>query len=171
LTRSIEPASGVTEVVQPEVVRDGVARYVLTGLLRDDPPARAPDHDGDLALVVQVLAPGRPDHGAAMAGERRDGLVEVGGRGGQPGAELRDPAGVVQVHRHDLGRLARRQVHGFGDGHPAPVPGYQLVPVPHDLHARPVQQDPTVFAHRQPPAGRSNQMCIWPVPTEFSYSL
>jgi hypothetical protein len=40
--------------------------------------------------------------------------VEVGGRGEQPDAELRDLAGVVQVHRHDLGRLARRQVHGFG---------------------------------------------------------
>ena len=170
---------GVAEVVQAEVVRDRVARDVVPGLLRGDAPAGAADHDGDLALVVQVLAPGGPDHGAAVAQQRRDRLVEVGGRGGQPGAELRDPAGVVQVHRHDLGRHARRQVHRFGHGHPAPVPGHQFVPVPHDLDAGAVQQDPPVLrhgrlrqrCHTQPPRGRSNQICICPVPTEFSYSL
>ena len=174
------PGVRVTEVVQAEVVPDGVARDVVPGLLRGDAPAGAPDHDGDLALVVQVLATVRPDHGAAVAYQRRDRLVEVGGRGGQPGAELRHPAGVVQVHRHDLGRHARRQVHRLGDGHPAPVPGHQFVPVPHDLDAGAVQQDPPVLHHCrlghrrspvQPPAGRSNHRWICPVPTEFSYSL
>jgi hypothetical protein len=166
------PGVGVAEVVQAEVVRDGVPRDVIARLSGGDAPARAPDHDRDLALVVQVLAPGRPDHRAAVPDERRDRLVEVGGRGGQPGAELRDPAGVVQVHRHDLGRRARRQVHRVRGRHPPAVRRDQLPGVPHDLHAGPVQQDPAVFGHEvHPAAGRSNQICICPVPTEFSYSL
>ena len=142
--------------------------------LRRDVPARPPDHDGDLALVVQVPAVGRPDHRAAVADQRGDRLVEVRRRGGQRGAELGDPAAVVEVHRDDLGRHHGRQVHRVRGRHPPAVRGDQVVPVADDLDAGAVEQDPAVLGHRgpapsvHPAAGRSNHRCTCPVPTEFS---
>ena len=75
------------------------------------------------------------------------------------------------MYRDDLGRRHRRQVHRVARADPAPVPCDQLVTVPPDLDGRPAGScgiQPSVL---QPAAGRSNQMCIWPVPTEFSYLL
>ena len=120
------------------------------------------------------------------------GLWKYVGAGGQPGHELAGAAGVVQVHRDDLGRLGRRQVDGLVDGDLAAVPGDERVTAPDDLDGAPssrmrrysVMARPdariavryvghaaaAVPAAVQPAAGRSNHMCTWPVPIEFSYS-
>jgi hypothetical protein len=120
---------------------------VLTGLRRRHAPAGAADDDGHLALVVQVLAALRPDHGAAVPDERGNRLLEVGRRRGQLGPELGDPAQVVEVHRDDLGRCYRRQVHRVRGADPAAVAGDQVLAVATDLDGRAVQQDPAVFRH------------------------
>ena len=68
---------GVSEIVQAVVVRDAVAGDVRAGLGGRNVAARLADDDGDLALVVEPLAPvGAHDIGA-MTGQRGDRLVEV----------------------------------------------------------------------------------------------
>ena len=76
---------------------------------RDVEGARA-DHDGDLALVVQVAAGSRTDDVAAVAVQRRHGLVEVRRRRAERRLELRATALIVEMHADDLARLGRRQV-------------------------------------------------------------
>jgi hypothetical protein len=70
---------------------------------------------------------------------------------GGGGLELGDPAAVVEMDRDDLARHHGRQVHGVFRGHPAAVPGHQLIALAADLHARSVEQDPAVLRHRPPP--------------------
>src|SRR4029077_8911551 len=82
---------GVAEVVQPEVVADRVSGDKVTGLGRGHASAGPADHDRYLALVVQVLAIGRPDHRTAVSEQRRGRLVEVRGGRGESGAEFGDP--------------------------------------------------------------------------------
>ena len=62
---------------------------------------------------------------------------------------------------------------GLVGAHAAAVGGDQVVALADDLDLGAVQEDSAVLGHQEvhPFSGRSNQMCTWPVPTEFSYSL
>ena len=98
---------GVAEVVQAEVVADRVAGDVARRrLVGRDVAARPADHDHDLALVVQPLAPLGAHDGPAVGVQRRRRLLEVRRRGRQLDLELAHPADVVEVHADDLRRLA-----------------------------------------------------------------
>ena len=68
---------GVSEIVQAIVVRHAVPSDVLARLSRRNVAARLADNDGNLALEVEPLAPGGPDHIGPMTGQRGDRLVEV----------------------------------------------------------------------------------------------
>ncbi len=147
------PGIGVAEVMQPEVVGDRVAGDKVAGLCRRDTAAGTPDHDRDFALVVEVAAVGRADHGAAVPHQRRDRLVEVRRRSRQRRAKLGDPAVMVQMHRDDLGRHDRRQVHGVRRGDPPAISGEEVVAFAAHLHDGSVEQDPPVLRHGRLPTG------------------
>ena len=89
-----------------------------------------PDHDRDLALVVQEAAPRRSDHVAAVPVQRARRLHEERRRRAERRLELRAAALVVQVDADDLRR--RRPAAGASassSGDPAAVAGDQVVAV------------------------------------------
>ncbi len=133
---------GVAEVVQAEVVRDGEARDELGRLVRRDVAAFAPDDDRDLALVVQVPAPRRPDHVAFVRVQRTYRLVEVRRRRRECRQELLHPALVVEVDADDLRRLARRQVDGLRGRDPPAVGRHEVLAIADDGGRQAVEQDP-----------------------------
>src|SRR5439155_23266981 len=112
-------------------------------VLAPNGPAGPPDDDGDLALVVQPLAPLGADDGAAVRIERGDGLVEVRGRRAELRSELLDPAAVVQVDTDDLGGDDGRKMNGVSSADPTTVAGDQVVAVAHRRDGSAVQQDPS----------------------------
>ena len=161
--------------MQAVVVADGVARDVVDRLRGGDIAAGAADDDDDLALVVEPLASrGTHDTGLVRV-ERGDGLVEVRRGRGELGHELLGAAGVVEVHRDDLGGLGRGQVDRLVDADLATVTGHQGVALAAYLAGIAVEQDAAVLRHQaptfclvQPLAGRSNQTWTWLVPIAFS---
>jgi hypothetical protein len=64
------PGVGVAKVVEPEVVRDRVARDVVRRLGELDIACRSTDDDGNLALVVEIMAVRGSHHGAAVGVDR-----------------------------------------------------------------------------------------------------
>src|SRR5258708_11064272 len=80
---------GVPEVVQPEVVGDRVPGDVVARLRGRHAPAGAADHDGHLALVLEVLAVRGPYHRAAVAVRLGYRLVEALGGGRSRDSERR----------------------------------------------------------------------------------
>ncbi len=133
----------VAEVVQAVVVGHGVAQDVPGGVLGCDVRRPAADHDRDLALVVEVLAPRWPHDVAAVCVQRRGRLVEVRGSGTELHAELGATALVVQMDADDLRGLDGREVLRLVDPDPAAVRSDQLVAVPRDRDGVAVPQDPS----------------------------
>jgi hypothetical protein len=60
------PGVGVTEVMQAEVVGDGVTGDIAGRIRGIDVAAGPPDHDGDLALIVEPLAAAWPHNRAPV---------------------------------------------------------------------------------------------------------
>ena len=138
---------GVTEVVQAEVVGDRVPGDVRSRLVTGDVSACAPDHDRDLAFVVEPLAAIRPHHRASMAVERTDRLVEVGRSRRQLGHELVDPTPVVEVNADDLGRHDRSEMGGGLGSDGATITGDEVVTQDGDRRRVAVEQDSAVLGH------------------------
>ncbi len=106
---------GVPEVMKPEVVGDGVSGDVVGGIALGDVEGGFADHDGYLALEVEVFAPLRPDYVSQMRVEGRRWLVEIGRRRWELGHEFVDPASIREVGGDDLRRLDGWQIGGgFG---------------------------------------------------------
>ena len=144
---------GVPEVVQPEVVCDGVSGDVVRGIVLGDVERGASDDDRYLPFEIEVLAPEGSHHISQVGVERRRRLVEVGGRRGQPGHEFLDPAPIGEMSGDDLGRLHRWEVLGLVHSNSFAVWGHQLVVLDLSLDSATVDEDPSIFGHRRDARG------------------
>jgi hypothetical protein len=66
----VGPLVGVAQVVDAEVVGGGHPAHVRPRVGRADPDRPGPDHQRDLALEREQLAPGRPPHRLAVGRQR-----------------------------------------------------------------------------------------------------
>src|SRR3954447_12205229 len=119
----------VTEVVEADIVGRRVAGDVAEHVVNADSLHPPPNHDGQLALVVEEpRAAGPPDH-PSVAVERVRRLQEVGGRRRRVGLVLVDPAAVGQVDGDDLRRLHWGQVRRLRPRDLAAIPQDDVVAV------------------------------------------
>ena len=154
---------GAAEVVRAHVVGGREAGQAIPDLGRGDVLHRAAHDGGDLPLVVQPVAVGRPHQRPAVRVERAHRLLEPGrGLAFEGSAELDRARAVVQVHAEDLARLAGRQVDRVPLRHPAAVGQRQRIALRLAPLRPAVEEDPAMLAprpvehaHRALPAGRA----------------
>ena len=108
--------------MRADVVGRGKARDVLPDLLAGYVLHRPPDDRGDLSLVVEPVATGRPHEVTAMNVERAHRFREVGrGFAIEIAPEFDGARPVVQVHANDLAGFTGRQIDRLAFRYPATV--------------------------------------------------
>ena len=102
-------ARPVLHVARAHVVNGQVAAHVRQGLVLRHVPGLAPDHDAELALVVDRAAQRRQHDRVVRPGQGRRELREDRRPGGQVLAGLGRVIAVVQPDADDLGRPGHRR--------------------------------------------------------------